>query len=221
MAVQASYYVDLVFCIDCTGSMSPVLSEVKANALALLPALEKRMQEKSKHIDRLRIRVIGFRDYYVDTTPMVEMREFVDLRTQGSDFESFVKDLSADGGGDEPENGLEALALAIKSSWNPDQSKGRRVIVVWTDASAHPLEKAATKPGHYPAGLPKNMDELTELWESLKPTSRRLLLYAPDSPPWSMIGASWGQTIHFPSVAGQGLAEIEFDAILDSIAGSV
>lgn len=221
MAAQTSYYVDIVLCIDCTGSMSPVIDEVKSNALKFLPALEKKMEEKLKRIDRLRVRVIGFRDFYCDKEAVVATPSFIDLRTDAKSFDSFVRGLAASGGGDEPENGLEAIALAIRSPWNPDQQKGRRIVVVWTDASAHPLEKAASRPSGYPDGMPNNMDELTELWESLKPSTRRLLLYAPDCAPWNMIGASWGQTIHFPSTAGNGLEELEFNAILDAIANSV
>ena len=60
------YNVDMVFCIDATGSMSPVLETVKQNALNFYDDVTKVMNEKQKSIDRLRIRVIAFRDYLAD-----------------------------------------------------------------------------------------------------------------------------------------------------------
>lgn len=62
------YNVDMVFCIDATGSMSPVLETVKQNALNFYDDVTKVMNEKQKSIDRLRIRVIAFRDYLADGT---------------------------------------------------------------------------------------------------------------------------------------------------------
>ena len=44
------YAVDIVFCIDATMSMSPVLENVKSNALSFGDRLESVMAEKGKSI---------------------------------------------------------------------------------------------------------------------------------------------------------------------------
>ena len=44
------YNVDMVFCIDATGSMSPVLETVKQNALNFYDDVTKVMNEKQKSI---------------------------------------------------------------------------------------------------------------------------------------------------------------------------
>ena len=64
MAQGISYSVDVALCIDATGSMSPVIDMVKANALKFHDDLSRVMAEKSKVIDTLRIKVIMYRDYY-------------------------------------------------------------------------------------------------------------------------------------------------------------
>jgi len=219
------YLIDLVLCIDCTGSMSPVLDDVKAAALSLHTAIEKKLNEKKKKSAGMRIRVVAFRDFFDKDEPAIEeMSEFAALPSEVSKFENFVRNLRAAGGGDEPESGLEALALALNSSFTPQvQNKTRSVIVLWTDASVHDLERAKRdKPvWPYPKAMPASFDELTERWEALPNASKRLVVYAPDCKPWSQIADCWKNAFLFPSQAGKGLEEFEFDEILSNIANSI
>ena len=223
MANNIAYFVDIVLVIDSTGSMRPVINRVKQQALEFHANILARMEQKNKSIDRLRMRVVSYRDFWADNEPIREMPEFVDMESEADKFETFVNALWADGGGDEPESGLEALALAIQSPWYKNsRSKKRNIVVVWTDATAHPLEKAKkTPPKNYPEHMPANLDELTDAWDELPVASRRLLLYAPDQAPWNEIGHNWDQTIYFPSIAGEGLAEHDMDTILEAIANSI
>ena len=59
---QMNYNVDMVFCIDTTGSMYPVLNMVKQNALNFYNDVTKVMTEKGKKIHQLRVRVVAYRD---------------------------------------------------------------------------------------------------------------------------------------------------------------
>ena len=63
---KLTYHVDMVFCIDATGSMRHVLDFVKQNALNLYRDVAAEMEKKHKTIDQLRVRVIAFRDYIND-----------------------------------------------------------------------------------------------------------------------------------------------------------
>ncbi len=215
------YAVDLVICIDGTGSMSHLIEEVKSLALKFYDELEAEMKIQSKKAEQLRARVIVFRDYWADSADKVmQCSEFFDLRSQSSDFANFVSPIEADGGGDEPENGLEALGLALKSNWEKgDFSKQRYVVVVFTDASAHSLDKGL-KPSHYPNDIPKNFDDLTDYWHEMPKPAKRLLLFAPDADPWTMM-SSWENTIHYVSEAGRGLEKTEMKEILNAIAKSI
>ena len=62
MGQGLKYNVDIVMCIDCTGSMGDLLDTVKNNALKFYPDLKARCDEKGKEISELRIRAIAF--YY-------------------------------------------------------------------------------------------------------------------------------------------------------------
>jgi hypothetical protein len=219
------YTVDIVMCIDATGSMASLIERIKESALKFHDDLLRKLAEKDKHVDVLRVRVISFRDYYCDGDKSMSVSPFFELPKDAGAFNSFVTSIQADGGGDEPENGLEALALAMKSDWSTIGDKRRQVIVIWTDASAHKLEhNAGSKPANYPTDLPKNLDELTDWWEGqtyMSSSAKRLDLFTPDAYPWTDIATHWGLVVHLPSKAGKGLTEIEYSTILDTIVSSI
>jgi hypothetical protein len=218
------YTVDIVMCIDATGSMAPIIEKVKNNALKFYDDLMQVMTAKGKTIDTLRVKVIAFRDYYYDGEYSLEESGFFILPTEKEQFKKFVDKIVAEGGGEEPESGLEALALAIKSKWNTAGDKKRQIIVVWTDASVHPLEAFENKkPDNYPPNMPANFDELTDLWEGqyMGRAAKRLIIYSPDAYAWTDMANHWENTIQYPSKAGEGLNEVDYQTILDAIASSV
>lgn len=222
-----NYNVDIVMCIDCTGSMGDLLESVKANALKFYPDLKEACAKKDKEISELRIKVVAFRDFNADRDNALETTDFFSIPAQEDEFKRFIGHLTPRGGGDEPENGLEALALAMKSDWTTGGDKRRHVIVVWTDASTHPLENPITKNDYYPQDMPKNLDELTNWWEDeqsgIMPsrTAKRLVIFAPDASSWTDIGLNWGNTIHHPAKAGLGLSDVDYETILATIANSI
>jgi len=219
------YTVDIVMCIDCTGSMAGIMDTVKANALKFYPDLKSALEAKDRHVDTLRLKVIAFRDYYADGDDALSESAFFNLPDEQSEFQSFVSGLAPRGGGDEPENGLEALALAMRSDWNKSGDRRREIIVMYTDASAHQLEYVESKPSNYPSDIPKNFNELSDWWDGqeayVSPTAQRLIIYAPDCHPWADISNEWENTIHYPSQAGTGLKELDYETILSAIVKSV
>ena len=138
---KTTYAVDIVFCVDCTGSMQPYLESVKRSATEFHRLLEEKMAVKNKGIRQLRVRIIAFRDIGEEGDESIVATNFFTLPAEGAAFNSFVSKLAAGGGGDEPESALEALALAIQSPWERTMDKRRHIVVVCTDASAHPLGK--------------------------------------------------------------------------------
>lgn len=218
------YTVDIIMCIDSTGSMAPIIDTVKNNALRFYEDLMQVMKQKEKAIDTLRVKVISYRDYYYDGDESMLESSFFELPDQNNLFQSFIEDIKAEGGGYEPECGLEALSLAIRSPWNRSGDKKRQIIVVWTDASTHPLEKEQNnKPANYPQHMPDDFDGLTDLWEGqfMGRSAKRLIIYAPDAYAWTDMANHWDNTIQYPSKAGEGLSEIDYQTILDAIASSV
>src|SRR5437588_8111268 len=96
--------VDIVFCIDCTGSMDPYIESVKATARDFHQLLEKKMAEKSKGIRQLRVRVVSFRDLGAEGPDAIEASQFFVLPDDAASFDTMVSSLTAGGGGDEAES---------------------------------------------------------------------------------------------------------------------
>src|SRR5919112_4017046 len=216
--------VDIVFCIDVTGCMTPILDQVKANALRFYGDVQENLTAKGKNIDELRVRIVAFRDIAADGEAALAESPFYELPSQQADFSVFVNGLTAEGGGDAPESGLEAVALAMTSPWTTRGDRRRQVIVVWTDQPAHPLNPSLLPPA-FAGRVPADFSALTDLWEDpqgpLASSSKRLILFAPDSPGWSDISGVWENVVHHPSQAGGGLSDVDYGTIVDSIGNSV
>ena len=222
---QLTYHVDMVFCIDSTGSMRHVLDFVKQNALNLYRDITGTMEQKHKVISRMRIRVIAFRDYVADGNQAMLASEFFVLPDQAQQFYDCVNGLTAKGGGDIPEDGLEALAYAIRSDWTREGVKKRHIIVVWSDAPTHPLGYGRIAPW-YPEGMADNFEELSLWWEDeqlgggMDENAKRLLIFAPDAPEWNRISSEWSQVIHVQTVS-EGLAELEYHQVIDAVCNTI
>ena len=219
-----SYAVDIVFCIDVTGSMTPIIDQVKANALRFYDDVQSNLTAKGKNVDQLRVRVVGFRDFVADGAAALDESPFFTLPDERADFSAFVNGLVAEGGGDAPESGLEAVALAIDSPWTTAGDRRRQVIVVWTDQPAQPLSPSVLPPD-IGTRVPADFSALTDTWEDeqgrMGSSSKRLILFAPDGPGWSDISGVWENVVHHPSQAGGGLSEVDYGTIIDSIGNSV
>lgn len=214
------YNVDIVLCIDATGSMAAIIEDVKRNALSLYQKFLEGMEAKAKSVQQLRIKVIAFRDFGVDSQPMMESPFFV-LDEENEKFYDFVNGIEASGGGDEPENSLEALALAMNSDWVRTGSVRRHVIIMYTDASALPLGEMSGK-DKYPAGMPADLAELREWWEGqrMEKRAKRLLLFAPDMEPWSDMG-TWTNAFHTASKAGDGCDDTDIMTCVHMLVNSI
>ena len=219
-----AYAVDIVFCIDVTGSMTPIIDTVKTNALRFYDDVQTNLTEKGKNVDQLRVRVVAFRDFLADGAAAMQESPFYELPGEQSQFSEFVNSLIAQGGGDAPESGLEAVSLAINSPWTSTGDRRRQVIVVWTDTPAQPLG-AAPAPADLAGRIPANFSDLTDLWENeqgvMGSSSKRLIMFAPDGPGWTDISGVWENVVHHPSQAGGGLSDVDYGTIIDSIGNSV
>ncbi|MBQ9148929.1 MAG: VWA domain-containing protein [Oscillospiraceae bacterium] len=221
------YTVDMVFCIDATGSMEDftgsqkrIINMVKDNAKNFYHDFSEIMNHKSKRVRQLRVRVVAFRDYVADGANAMLVTDFFLLPQQAKEFEICIDSIRADGGGDIPEDGLEALAYAIKSKWTTEGAKKRQVVVVWTDAGTHELGFGKNS-AYYPKGMPANMAELSDWWDDMNYNAKRLVMFAPDDSGWGYISRNWDNVVHVPSAAGNGLAEQSYSEILNVVANSV
>ena len=227
MAVKRK--IDIVFCIDGTVSMGPFLEEVKANAKVLYQQLSETLLAAQNEIEALRLKVITFRDYETegaDNLAMVES-DFFEMPTDVAMFDDHLAGTGLIGGGDIPENGLEALYLAMKSDFVATGPKDRQIIILFTDADALPLQERAGCPG-YPTDMLKSIDELAACWmgDQTMPTSlgaktKRLVVFAPKGTIYdSYISNYFDQTVFQAVNPADGLAGVEFDTIIKLLAAS-
>ncbi len=224
--IRWDYNIDIIMCIDATGSMDPILDEVKRTALSFEDIFREGMEAKGKSVDQLRIKVIAFRDYIIDAVPMQESDFFV-LPGDRTRFKNFLDSIEASGGGDEPENALEAIATALKSDWVTTGTKRRHVILVFTDASALELgQRMGCK--DYPADMPRDLKELGSWWEGVsqyyhsnyESKSGRLVVFGPRKDPWIRMGTTWNRL--WVSYSNQcGLDGTKIQDVVDLLVGSV
>ncbi|HET6483878.1 MAG TPA: vWA domain-containing protein [Actinoplanes sp.] len=220
MPDPGEYAVDVVLCVDVTGSMYPIVDRLKAGALTFHKRLQESAAARDKVLGDLRVRVVAYRDFRDDPVDALLESRFFTMPGQVGEFDSVLRDLQAGGGGDEPESGLEALAVALDSDWARGSDRRRHIVVLLTDASAHPLGVGGTAAG-YPVSVPSTIGGLTEAWRLRDRECSRLLLFAPPMAPWTEIAAGWPNTVSRPSRAGGGLHEFALGDIVEATAGVI
>ena len=138
---------DIVFLIDVTGSMAPIIDALRTNIETFIDSLSHGDANNAAPVKDWRGKVVGYRDIehsdaeglsWLEDAPFV--RDAVALKAQ-------LANLRAIGGGDEPESLLDALykvatmEASPKGAQSEDPNKWRyrseaaRVVVVFTDAS--------------------------------------------------------------------------------------
>lgn len=125
--VSAWAHLDLVFLLDTTGSMSGEIREAKERVRELTEALRT-----ARPNERVRVGVVAYKDqgdaYLTRVSPL---SEDVDVSYQ------FLATLSADGGGDTPEDVLAGLTAALRElKWDLGPDTERQVFII-ADAPPH------------------------------------------------------------------------------------
>jgi hypothetical protein len=123
--------IDVAVVFDTTGSMGTSLGSMRDNAISSIEKLRARSKD-------IRIAVTTFRDLKEKADlPHFKVKAFTyDLESAFA----FLKTLTPDGGGDQPEDLLHGVSLALelweKEGGTPDRIPNKIIIVV-TDAPAH------------------------------------------------------------------------------------
>ena len=138
---------DIVFLLDVSGSMQPILDALVRNIEVFVDSLSRGDANNAAPVRDWRGKVVGYRDIETadhDGAPWIEdhpfVRDAVALKAQ-------LATLRARGGGDEPESLLDALYTVATMEASPKGAQGEeptkwryrseaaRVVVVFTDAS--------------------------------------------------------------------------------------
>ena len=241
------YSVDLVICIDGTGSMTRMIEKVKASAKDFYMLFYKAMKScdppKAIKENHFRVKVIVFRDFKDTSTRPLEVSPFYNLQdpAETEAFCRFVDSIEARGGGDIPENALEAIASAMQTEWEPSGGRYRRqAILLFTDTCTYDLKnpERVISPD-YPSGMPNNIEEMLTVWANgdqelapaYAPQNGRLIIFAPVVTgagettganrvvEWGAF-ASWERVWHVPVDANGGCKQVDLQQALDVLCGS-
>ena len=121
-------YVEVVFVLDSTGSMSGLIEGVKQKIWAIANTIILQQPEPNVRIGVLTYRDRG--DAYV--TKMIDLSSDIDT------VYAFLMEITAGGGGDEPESVNQALDEAVNNmNWSPREINAYRVIFLVGDAPPH------------------------------------------------------------------------------------
>lgn len=199
--------VDVVMCIDCTGSMGGAISTVQQNAMSFYDSFSAACEQKDVDLVSLTAQVIGFRDLKIGE-PMQTSATY-SLPSQRAGFNSFVSGLRADGGGDTPESALEALSSAFsKLDWSGNDENYRQVVILWTDA---------------PYLTTMSVSSLLSRWNGM-PEGKRLILFAPSGTGGDSNAGSWSAFDGWPNTirhTNLSVAFTDFEYILDVVSGEL
>src|SRR5882762_4717843 len=119
--------VDIVFVMDVTESMQPYIDAIKQNMVNFAHDLASNNRD-------YRLGLVTFEDYVVSKYPDCNCPYQKTMTSDVNKFIDWVGTLHASGGGDIPEDQLDALAYASSFPFRP-QAQG--IIIIITDAPPH------------------------------------------------------------------------------------
>jgi hypothetical protein len=119
--------VDIVFVMDVTESMQPYIDAIKQNMVNFAHDLASNNRD-------YRLGLVTFEDYVVSKYPDCNCPYQKTMTSDVNQFINWVGTLHASGGGDIPEDQLDALAYASSFPFRP-QAQG--IVIIITDAPPH------------------------------------------------------------------------------------
>jgi hypothetical protein len=188
--------VEVVMCMDISGSMSSEISMVKNNALSFYDQFKEMCDAQGIDLEGLYSQVITYSDINVDAERALSVSDTYNLtkEEQREAFKAYVDDIYLAGGGDIPESGLEALMAAFKHDWGVDDGYHRQVVILWTDAPYKTINdniyKKEVSEGVYEEMFTASTyEEVKAMWDSM-PSGRRMIIFGPYGNSYSN-GGEW------------------------------
>jgi hypothetical protein len=171
--------VDIVFVMDVTESMQPYIDAIKQNMVNFAHDLASNNRD-------YRLGLVTFEDYVVSKYPDCNCPYQKTMTSNVNEFINWVGTLHASGGGDIPEDQLDALAYASSFPFRP-QAQG--IIIIITDAPPHHKGDGSANTqhdqafwDHHPRGQDVTDLTGTDVAETMKRNG--LTLYAVVPPPF-------------------------------------
>src|SRR6202048_5345494 len=130
--------VDIVFVMDVTESMQPYIDAIKQNMVNFAHDLASNNRD-------YRLGLVTFEDYVVSKYPDCNCPYQKTMTSNVNEFINWVGTLHAGGGGDIPEDQLDALAYAASFPFRPE---AQGIVILVTDAPSHKAGDGPDREGH-------------------------------------------------------------------------
>ncbi|MCF6320255.1 MAG: hypothetical protein L3J32_00590 [Rhizobiaceae bacterium] len=220
---QENYVLDIVMCIDTTGSMQLTLDSVQASASSFDAQLRNELGIASNDPRyKIRVRPIYFRDwvdtYYHQLYPwyyrdgLIMASDFFDLDNapEASSFQTFLDSEYASAGFDYPEAAGACLNEGMRSSWYdtenqtdfpPDENLTVfPIIVVWTDNA---IQQLSLTQQYMSPTQPTSYSTFEAQWNNpaiIPQDPKLLVLFGPENfVGWSTV-KTWNNYVHGGSI---------------------
>ncbi|CAF3792581.1 unnamed protein product [Rotaria sp. Silwood1] len=144
LAKHESSILDLVFVMDCTGSMGSYIASATNNIRSIVEEIV--VSEKSD----IRLALVEYRDHPPqDHTFVTRVHDFT---AKVSEMKGWLQECQAIGGGDAPEAVADGLHAVLKLSWRAESTK---ICILIADAPPHGLNPSGDG---FPNGCPNGLD---------------------------------------------------------------
>jgi hypothetical protein len=140
--------IDLAFCVDTTGSMSPFMKSIKELMRKIIKDGENFAKGFQNTKDLLKVGIVAYRDHGDEKESDSYLTKKQDF-TDGNTSRKFLNELTAKGGLDKAEAVFDGLNEVINLSWRKDSSK---FLVHFIDGPPHGSEYGPDE--RYPNGCP-------------------------------------------------------------------
>jgi hypothetical protein len=138
---------DLVFCMDCTGSMGPYINKAKES----IKSIVNKITDKSG-CDDLLFGLVAYRDHPPQENTYITKK--FNFTNNLETMQNYLIDLKANGGGDGPEALTSALYEINTLEWRTDSTK---IVIIISDAPPHGLGEYDDR---FPNGDPNGYDPI-------------------------------------------------------------
>ncbi|CAM4935893.1 unnamed protein product [Rotaria socialis] len=161
LAKHESSILDLVFVMDCTGSMSSYIESATSNIRSIVEEIV--VSEKSD----IRLALVEYRDHPPqDHTFVTRVHDFT---AKVSEMKGWLQQCQANGGGDAPEAVADGLHAVLKLSWRTESTK---ICILIADAPPHGLNPSGDG---FPNGCPDGLDPVQIVREMVE---KHITLYS-------------------------------------------
>ena len=172
--------VDIVFILDVTESMQPYIDAVKQNVISFAEDMARNNRD-------YRLGLVTFEDYVVSAAADCNCPYSKKMTSNVQEFTQWVGSLHAGGGGDIPEDQLDALAYASTFPFRPE---AQGIVILVTDAPDHHAGDGSAHTQHdqgfwdHHPDKDKDVTDLTAEKVSAMFKKNGLTLYAVVPPPF-------------------------------------